>query len=931
MTREWTSTYWGALLTRADTWTLTLEDDVLIITKGKRTLRAPLGAIRKMQITYGLIWSQIDVPLKGQPNERLRGIPNPAARDMEQSIQDALRARERKREREREIQRLLSEVEERIDPIRTWHQECEQAIIQHIREPRWISEETIQSLEARRPDGTHHHPALATFLDEPQIQERIATLPQQSRTAITRWKRGIRLRVERVNADFLTSELGRYRDFFASIENAPLTDEQARAVVCFDNRVQAIAAAGSGKTSTLIARVAYAVRRNLVRPERVLILAFNKAAAKELNVRLEAALQRANLPSEGVAVNTFHAFGLSVIGQATGRKPSLAKDLDQDNGIQRLATLTDELKDADHGFRTKWDLFRLVFARDLPPFGQEHADPEDWDRERRCAGFRTLNGEVVKSRGERLIADWLFYNGVSYVYEEPYQYDTADAEHRQYYPDFYYPDADLYHEHLALDADGIPPADFDAYLDAMEWKRRTHRHYGTNLLETTTAELRSGDAFSAIEHALNARGVDLNPNPDRPVAGRSPIEHKALVKLFRTFLTHTKGNRLSNRDLRERLRTEDKAAFRYRHSIFLDLFFAIRAAWDRSLAGEGAVDFDDMLNMAADHIEEEHWTSPYQLVLVDEFQDVSKARARLVRALVSGPRSYLFAVGDDWQSIYRFAGSDISVMTGFSEWFGPSQQCQLRTTFRCPQWLCDLSSAFICKNPAQIPKEVISARAERTPRVAIYQTANERQINTALDNYLSTLYDEIATETTRSSANKRETVYILGRYQDDRNLLPTGCERRFGARLAIQFSTVHSAKGLEADHIVIPRLKRGKFGFPSDIEDDPVLHLAMPPDNQVHNAEERRLFYVALTRARKSLALFTVRQQPSVFVVELANEHGVEVVDVGNQQATEFAACPRCGGGALVERNGSHGKFVGCSRFPACLYTASLGRKRRHH
>ncbi|NKX52475.1 DNA helicase UvrD, partial [Arthrobacter deserti] len=201
------------------------------------------------------------------------------------------------------------------------------------------------------------------------------------------------------------------------------------------------------------------------------------------------------LPAGNIAAQTFHSFGLEVIGQATGRKPALAPWLESGRDHEHLMKIVDELRNTDPGFRRAWDFYRLVLGRARPEFGQEETDPEARDPRTQGSGFRTLQGEVDRSQGERIIADWLFYHGVRYVYEARYEHDTADAAHRQYTPDFYYPDINAYHEHLALDQDGHPPASFEGYLEGVRWKRDLHRRHGTTLLETTMAGVWDGTAF----------------------------------------------------------------------------------------------------------------------------------------------------------------------------------------------------------------------------------------------------------------------------------------------------------------------------------------------------------------------------------------------------------------------------------------------------
>lgn len=381
------------------------------------------------------------------------------------------------------------------------------------------------------------------------------------------------------------------------------------------------------------------------------MLAFNNDAAAELRQRLKEHLNPHGLPAERVTAKTFHAFGLDVIAQATGKKPSVAPWVESGQDLEMLLTLIDEIKDRDLVFRTRWDLFRIVLGQDLPAFGKEEESPDAWSRETNRQGFWTLNNEVVKSRGEQIIANWLFYNGVHYEYERPYEHDTGDAQHRQYNPDFYFPDVHAYLEHWAVDEKGNPPATFVDYKEGMVWKRALHARHGTRLLETTMADLWSGQLFEKLARQLTDLGIELDPNPDRPVPGRQPIENPRLARTIRMFQTHVKNNRLSIADVRRRLDGESAGRFRFRHQMFLDLFEPIHEAWEHKLREGRYIDFEDMLNQAAEHIEQGRWASPYELVMVDEFQDASQARARLAESLVSHRDACLFAVGDDWQSI----------------------------------------------------------------------------------------------------------------------------------------------------------------------------------------------------------------------------------------------------------------------------------------
>ncbi|SDJ80663.1 DNA helicase-4 [Variovorax sp. OV700] len=642
--------------------------------------------VEYMSVKRGLVWSEICLRLPNKPPLTLDGISNAHATSMSK----ALFVAKTRYDRRLHIQAQLREFDLTVKPVDSWGRNFHEACNQQLAGKRWLTQEFVSEWAKTKPGGNFR-----ALLGEPEVQDHLKSKSEGLQAHVKLWQTDIVPFARALNEHHLARALIDHKDFFDTIEKSPLTGEQAKAVVSFDSRMLVVASAGSGKTSTMVAKAAYALRLNIVPPEKILLLAFNNEAAKELQQRVRDRLTAVGLPAEKVVARTFHAFGLDVIGAATGKKPRLAPWLDQGRDMDYLMTIVDRLKDRNPAFRTNWELFRMVLGRDLPSFGKE--EPEDWDPNTKTRGFRTLQGDVVKSQGERMIADWLFYNGVAHRYESAYSADTADATHGQYRPDFYYPDIDTYHEHWALDANGKPPDEFVGYLQSMAWKREVHRRNPTALIETTSAQLWSGEAFRLLAKELTTRGIKLDPNPDRPAAGKAPIENQTLLRTFRTFLTHAKSNQFSGADLRARLASQPADAFRYRHEVFLSLFEAIRNEWEASLIAEGVIDFEEMLIQAADHLEAGRWNSPFELVMVDEFQDASRARARLTRALVSKPHRYLFAVGDDWQSINRFAGADLSVMTDFEQWFGKASTHRLERTFRCPQSICDVSSKFVLK------------------------------------------------------------------------------------------------------------------------------------------------------------------------------------------------------------------------------------------
>lgn len=860
---------WRGTTKRGEDWVLALRDECFALRRGHDETQIPAAQAGRIVVARRLWRTTVMVEGVSETYGDLHGLTRAEGRRLEDAVLGALG-----------------------QAMTAWSQEVTATTEAARRDQRWITEEEVSVLIATRP-------RLA----------RETALPRLSEEDVRGW-------VRTVNEEVAAAVFQSHRHFFDTIETSPLSSEQARAVVAYDNRVNVIATAGSGKTSVMVARAAYAVARGLARPDEVVLLAFNKDAATELRTRIRTRFAAAGLPSEGIVATTFHAFGLQVIGRATGRKPAVAPWVTDDDGLTVLSEIVAELRDTDSRFRFTWNVFRLLFSRAVDD-APESVEPDAWDPTHRRSGLRTMGGEVVRSHGERLIADWLFLNGVTYEYERPYVHDTADAEHRQYQPDFYYPDIDVWHEHWGVDADGNPLPEWSDYADAMAWKKQLHQHHGTTLLETTWSGVMEGTDLSRLEEELTRHGIRLDWDPARAAAsGVRTVSDADLLRLVRTFMVHVKASSLDRQEVARRS-DAGPARSRARSRMFLELYWPIHDAWQTRLAAGGFVDFEDMLVQAADHLESGRHVSPYRLVMVDELQDASRARARLARALVGQPGRHLLAVGDDWQSINRFAGADLNVVTGFHDYFGHGPQLQLTRTFRCHRAVTETAAGFIAKNPAQVAKTVVPVDdrpvdAAAHEGVQLRTVASAAEVPVAIGDFLTTLQHAI-----RSGVIACESVSVdvLGRYNQDWNLMPRGPFRN----IRLTFRTIHSAKGLEADYVVVPNMSTGAYGFPSRIADDPVLAIAMADGDTYPHAEERRLFYVALTRARRGVLLICPEHAPSPFVTELV--HDGLVRDVGPRPVS--TPCPECRVGVLRPRSGRHGQFWGCSTFPRCRYTSN--------
>ncbi len=678
---------------------------------------------------------------------------------------------------------------------------------------------------------------------------------------------------------------------------APPTDEQAEAIATDEDATLVLAGAGTGKTAVITGKVAHLVRNEGIPSGEVLVLAFNRKAAKEIRERLPDDLA-------GAHVFTFHAFGGRVIADVEVA-PTVSKLAEDEAQLYKVidGILTDLLTDPQQNsavvdFITRHRVsYRSQFDFQTPGEYYDYV---------RHSELRTLSGDLVKSFEELAIANFLTLNGVRFEYEAPFKFPTANKRHRQYRPDFYLPDYEIYIEHFALDREDQPPRGWGRYADDVFWKRGIHATYGTNVLETYSWQQREGALLATLSAQLEKEGVAFEPAalPTLVEALRESGMITWLARLVAAFLNHVKTSGLSPEELRARANKSTDPA---RGEAFLDVFEAVHARYEGLLEEEEAIDFHDLINHAAAHIRDDRWKSPYRYVLVDEFQDVSAGRMALLQALGRTGVAY-FLVGDDWQSIYRFAGSDVGLVRDCGRYLGHVRERTLGRTFRFAGGILEPSTAFVVRNPAQTQRALRPARGVRDGGVTVIAGDDPRH---GVEDALRDIEDR------EGEDGPPISVLVLGRYRDSRKALPP----RRRDRLRVEFSTVHAAKGREADYVIVLDLRDARHGFPSQYEEDPLLGLVLPPPpgGAYPHAEERRLFYVAITRARCGAYLVADSLRPSPFVDELLRE-SPDLRRIGKLRRHRTAACPSCRTGRLgvAEDGGS----MYCLNFPLCRYRA---------
>jgi DNA helicase-4 len=530
-------------------------------------------------------------------------------------------------------------------------------------------------------------------------------------------------------------------------------------------------------------------------------------------------------------------------------------------------------------------------------FGEYQAQEEDWERrknERReqlseqkkaqiKALFPDMDGRIiyVRSQQEQAICFALSSLGVRFRYEEPYEHELADEMHSQYRPDFsiYFEQNGkyqrIYLEHFGVNARGLVPPWFAKdrgisyaeanrrYTDGIVWKKAAHEKFGTKLLTTTSADFQRSEIKDVLKTLLVRAGVPIYEKSDEElynlVLPKDSKQEKVFIRLVATFIALLKSScKSADEVLRQAKREQDE------RSVFIikNIFQPVYERYVESLKAQGQIDFTDVILQATEISRATHPVE-YDYIIVDEFQDISIDRYNFLKVLREGnPPAKLYCVGDDWQSIYRFSGSDMALFNQFPDYFGATEINKIETTYRFGEPLVALSSQFIQRNDSQIRKRIspFSAEAKTELEFLAYDRAN-------YCNAIGQIVSQISLD---------KSIFLLGRYSfDDYYLSFTYQSVKRGHKVfykigdrEIEFLTVHKSKGLEADYVILLQCNKDIHGFPSLISDDCVLNYVLTENDKYPYGEERRLFYVAITRAKIKTIVLYDKRFPSVFVDE---------------------------------------------------------------
>lgn len=678
--------------------------------------------------------------------------------------------------------------------------------------------------------------------------------------------------VKQHNEGIITFLLDTHKEFFDHCLKYPLDKQQRRSIVSGEENCLVVSSAGSGKTSSIVEKVKYLTEIKKINPQNILLISYTNKAAAELTERMGIA---------GLRGYTFHKLALDIIGQTTGQKPSIYENTDA-----LFVKIYHEL------------LNDKKFKKSVIEYFIDYQTPEkEWEKrknERRQqlseqkevrlkATFPDMDGKTVyvRSEQEQKICFALSSLSVKFRYEEPYEHPLVDEMHSQYKPDFsiYFEQGGetkrIYLEHFGVDEHGLVPIWFakdrgityeeanQKYNDGITWKKAAHEKFGTKLLTTSSADFHYSDIREKLKTLLEKADVSIQEKTDAElydmVLPPNSKHEKAFIRLVVTFVTLIKS---SCKSVDEVLRQTKNAGDERSTFIIKNIFQPVYKRYIEELANINQIDFTDAILQATDICRSSHPVK-YDYIIVDEFQDISVDRYNFLKVLREGnPPAKLYCVGDDWQSIYRFSGSDMALFNQFSDYFGQTEINKIETTYRFGEPLVSLSSQFIQRNEAQIKKNIhpFNPQVKTELQFCDYERRD----------YCNVIGQLVA------SIPLDKSVFLLGRYSfDDYYLSFMYKSVKEGNRFfyiigdrKIEFLTVHKSKGLEADYVIILQCNKDTYGFPSLVSDDPVLNYVLTKSDQYPYGEERRLFYVAITRAKVKTYILYDRRFPSVFVDE---------------------------------------------------------------
>lgn len=685
-----------------------------------------------------------------------------------------------------------------------------------------------------------------------------------------------------------------------------LNEAQKDAVVSDDKRLLVLAGAGSGKTKTLIQKLIYLTEDKEVNPSNILAITFTKNATNEMVDRLIASAdvsgtyesilkdkyvstkekdnQRYNYTKkykwiDNLTVRTFHSLCYSIL------RNHGVKEFDNKFKILSDEKSTEEEFNSVTAPETIFEVFHKVlieactdtqYLLDLKRYILDYLVDKihkikEYQGKFQNEGkfYTTLKGEKVRSKSEQYIADWLFRHSIKYQYEPTVHFKDFPIR-----PDFYIPEADVFIEHVSNKSYN------------MRDKEEEFKSAGRICFKTFEKMAEDSSLFNlALDKIVKNR---LPANYLFETALRYEEEFKSYQEYVKEFLRQVmritgmvKVENVSLAEVAEKAKKEQHERVRDFYKLALPLIEKYKAY----CVNKSYLDFNDLISTAASLFRNqpdiaELYRKRFQYVLVDEFQDVDSIQVDLLKLMISD-QTQLFCVGDDWQSIYGFRGSNVKYIVHFDQYFPGARTIKLNLNYRSTENIVDASSEVIKFNKFKVQKDIKAAK-KSDQRIEIFTGQSEE------DNVRYAL--QKVQELLDSGISGEEILFLYRRskmYDNYRDAF-------WKEKIRVNGKTIHGAKGLEAKAVFIIGLVEGGGGFPDVWLGDRIFQIVKETDYDQLMEEERRLFYVAITRAKDRLFLITEKGNESSFLKEIPQKYLVKFSHAMKSVVEELILCKKC-------------------------------------
>lgn len=701
-----------------------------------------------------------------------------------------------------------------------------------------------------------------------------------------------------------------FDNMFRGIDDKILLDEQQRNAILLDAKnILVIAGAGSGKTTTMVAKAVYLIEKENYKQEDIVIISFTRKVKEEIMKLLHE-----NFGYTGVNVTTFHALGLKIINSSGYNYKKIVEDSGKFFILKNY--ITDVLFKDKKKFNSLLEAFGKYFYfddkwKEFSSFNDyldylykskmknSKMDIAEYNRTqtlKRREYKKTIKGEYLRSKEEVDIANFLYINGINYEYEK--RFDNVE----NYYPDFFIEQLEKtnYIEHFGVDENGRNDMhtedELRSYLRTMKIKQQFfNENFNRNLFIVTYSKYNNGSTYlKELVNELKIRGYYLNRRTEEEIYERLKETSRDgyviifIEKILIPFIKLYKEQGYTVSDFDQLIKNEGKIL--ENQLLVLKDFFVY---YQNALEEKRLIDFEDMLHKSCylmSKINETILKVDYKYLIIDEYQDISDSRLNLVKKMSELFDAKVMAVGDDWQTIFGYSGSRIDLFKNFEREMENAERVAIEKTYRNSQELIDIAGGFIQRNPDQIEKKLISSKHLQNPIELIVYDDSDKEL---LNNNRSFATEKILDEIVGMDANSR--ILFMGRYKKD--VWKISNNERFRVfqkkvvskkhpKLQIDYLTIHQAKGCGYDYCILLDLNDNTYGFPSKIEDLPIIKIIKPKIVEpIDYPEERRLFYVALTRTKNKIYILVPKSKASAFAYEI--EKYTNVIVRGFKQPTE--------------------------------------------